>query len=295
VRSLIASSWRQRTKKVYIQCWQRWRQWCVQNKVPEHKPRPHEVMQFLAGLFYEQGLKTATVLVYKSVIVTFAHPLYKLQLEQSDDLRRMLLGMKAQRPSRIPPPVWSKDDVLQQLSRRSPDRDSIYDVSRHLLLLMLLYSGRRVHDMSLLRAAAGDMIVSDDAAVFQPIFGSKTDGRAGSDFHQSKIGFRRHDSWSLSVPHVLRRYLQLTRPWRASQSCLFLDVRGQHGPASLATMRGWVRSKLEQCGVTASAGSTRAATATAACLAGCSLQSVLDNGNWKSRKTMQRFYFRPPR
>ena len=166
-------------------------------------------------------------------------------------------------------------------------------MGRHLALLLLLFGGRRVHDLTLLHTGRGGMILSSKQVTFQPKFGSKTDGKGDASFVQSQQTFYTNPCWSVNVPAVTRQYLRLTKAVRNDSAALFLSVRDGHPPASVGVIRGWVKSLLEQAGVTASAGSTRAAVATSACLSGCKLQDVLQNGNWRHESTMRRHYLRP--
>src|SRR5882757_2432815 len=231
-----------------------------------------------------------TVLGYKSVILTLVHPYYQSQLRSSDELKRALIGMEVVRPRNRPAPIWIVDDVLDSMRRRPPDRDSLYAVGRHLALLILLFGGRRVHDLTLLHVRSGELIQSASHVVFQPRFGSKTDkGRT----RQSSQRFKIHESWGLSVPAVLKQYLALTAPFR-QHSDLFLSVRVHHNPASVQVLRSWIKSALALHGVQASAGSTRSAVATADFLAGISLEDILKKGNWSNSSTLHKHYFRPP-
>ena len=197
--------------------------------------------------------------------------------------------MNSEKPAVIPAPVWWRDDVLDDMCRFGPTRGSPYEVGRHLAVLLLLLGGRRIHDLTLLHTTDGDLIYNERQAIFQPRFGSKTDGK----YIQSKMGFRRHQDWALSVSHVLTHYLRITSAWRQQHTALFLRVRGNHEPASPGIIRGWVRKQQEKSGVRAAPGSCRAAANTASFLEGCRIDDVLKNGNWCCRGTFLKYYFRP--
>jgi len=162
-------------------------------------------------------------------------------------------------------------------------------------MLILLIGGRRVHDLSLLHIGPGDMLLADDEVLFQPRFGSKTDGKGkGGRFVQPKMGFRRNStSWALSVPDVVKSYLRITKEHRGATTSLFVSDAVPGKPASVVLLRRWIRSLLEEAGIAASAGSTRSAVATASGLAGCSLRDIMRNGNWRSHAVVRRHYFRP--
>ena len=159
--------------------------------------------------------------------------------------------------------------------------------------LMLIFCGRRVADLLLFHIGERDYIHSPRKVIFQPHIGSKTDLKGSSTWIQSKIKFKSHNDWSLDVCRMLPHYIGLTAAWRNNTTVLFLSARGHHRPASVGELRGWVRKTLERAGVTATPGSTRAATATAACLEGIPIAKVLENGNWKSESVFRAHYYRP--
>jgi hypothetical protein len=268
--------------------------WCRQHHVNMHQPTVAEVCRFLRYLFSDQNLGFRTVQAYKSIIVTLIHPDQQQLCQQSDALRRLLLGMAASRPPVKPAPVWFKEDVIQYLQRHGPTRNSQYEVGRHLALLILLFGGRRVSDLTLLHIGDSDMKLSEKKLVLQPRFGSKTDGKGDATFVQSAQKFYSNKCWSVNIPAITRRYLKLTAPFRKGETALFVSTRDGHTPASTVVIGGWIRSLLQLAGVTASAGSVRSAVATSACLSGCKLKDVLRNGNWRSASTLTRHYLRPP-
>ena len=301
-RRRYANSWKKRTRDSYFQQWQVWVKFCRDNTFPPHSPREENVTLFLNFLCDTKGLAYKTVEAYKSCVVRFSHPPQKQILESSEDIRRVLKGMKYDIPPVKAPPVWDKDFVMDQLERFGPTRSSPYELGRHLALLILLVGGRRVSDLLLLHTGAGEMLQTlrdqrPHRVIFQPRFGSKTDWKGRSSFIQGKMGFRRNPSWSLSIPDVLRQYLLVTKEWREESSALFLSVRkDHHGPVSIGVLRGWIKSLLIKAGVkesAASAGSTRAAAATGDALRGHSLKSILKNGNWANKQNFVQFYFRP--
>jgi len=239
-------------------------------------------------------LQAATILGYKSVIVTLVHPQAQQQLTSSALLSRYLRGIQSARPAVRPPPVWCRETLLIKLEATPLDKSSMFAVGQQLALLLLLFGGRRVHDLTLLHTAPGDMVLSKKRVVFQPRLGSKTDLKGRSNFVQSKMGFKNQSNWKLSVPALTQEYLTLSKSVRAGHSALLLSARPPHRPASTSALRIWVRRALERHGIVASAGSTRSAAATSAGLAGCSIDAVMKNGNWRSRATLARHYFRPP-
>jgi hypothetical protein len=136
------------------------------------------------------------------------------------------------------------------------------------------------------------MILSQKDVVFQPRLGSKTDNK-GKKFIQSSIGFHHHQTWNLNIPKIVQHYISITEQQRNGQSALLVRPANQSQAASVASLRVWVKDRLVACGVHASAGSTRAATATASGLAGVPIADILKNGNWASQSSLRKHYFRP--
>jgi hypothetical protein len=294
-RSLISASIRPQSQQQYRRQWTRWRQWCQQQRpiVSKDSPAVADVINYLSHLFENEGLRSTTIRTYRAAIGQLVSPAVRLQLEQSDDLRRVLKGMEAVRPPRVPAPVWCRDSVLEKLASVHCS-DSVYEVGRKLALLFLLYSGRRVHDLSLLRIDRSSLQLSSDRVHLQPAFGSKTDG---SNFCQSAWGFTAAAAAAICPVQQLQRYLQLTpAAERRGQQALFIDPRHRDQAASVKLLRSWVKSLLELCEVSAPPGSTRSATATATAssLDGCNLDVVLQQGNWRSASSFIKHYFRPP-
>src|SRR5438477_8541743 len=100
---------------------------------------------------------------------------------------------------------------MVRLQKVSLDRTNQYQVGRHLALLLLLFGGRRVHDLSLLHIDSGDMVLSKHQVIFQPRLGSKTDCKGQATFVQSKQGFKSNECWALNVPAMTTTYLQITQ------------------------------------------------------------------------------------
>lgn len=71
--------------------------------------------------------------------------------------------------------IWDVNVLIAWISSHPPRRDNHFDVSRHVAILLLLASGRRVHDLTLLRTSANHLQDQEDCMIFWPVFGSKTD------------------------------------------------------------------------------------------------------------------------
>lgn len=64
---------------------------------------------------------------------------------------KMIKGISASAPPKTIRAIWNVSDLCSWISNNLPSHLSYFEVARHLALLLLLLSGRRVHDLTLLR------------------------------------------------------------------------------------------------------------------------------------------------
>ncbi len=109
-----------------------------------------------------------------------------------------------------------------------------------------------------------------------------------------------------SGPQVLRRFLENQRlcPVEAidhfqslakkirkpAENFLFISSKGKR--AHIDTLRHWVTDLLEECGIQASAGTCRSASASAAVARDVDVDVVLKAAGWKKESTFRRYYQR---
>lgn len=261
--------------------------------MPPSQPSAEHLARFLIFVRQSEGLSYASVCLHKSVVVTFADPEAGQALGAHPLVRQTLKALQV--PASLPPRlVWKVDDLVSWLRLHPPpSEDSFYEVSRHVAVLLLLASGRRVHDLTLLAATPPHLQDLGDSLVLWPIFGSKTDSAS-----------HRQSGWKLmpspsdplfDVVAWVRKLVQKGRVRAGSLPCsaLFLTTRGKVAPASRTVIAGWVQSALAAAGIVASAGSFRAAVGSRRLDAGCPLDEVLRRGNWSSSQTFLRHYYRP--
>lgn len=73
------------------------------------------------------------------------------------------------------PSTWQTGPLIEYLQHYTIDVESIFQISRHVAILLLLCSGRRVHDLTLLDISPKFYEANDDCIILWPKFGSKTD------------------------------------------------------------------------------------------------------------------------
>lgn len=293
-RSLIESSWRPSTLRTYKQSWSKWIMWCRSTSTDVKKPGPDGIARYLIYLHRTMGLSYKTILVHKSVVTNFCKPQDAVILSSHTLVRQALKGIANETCSKTKtnkPPIWNPQLVVDWLLRNSPKPDNLFDVSRRCATLLLLASGRRVHDLTLLSMAPDYMDDQDNHITFWPMFGSKTDSLT-----------RRQSGWQLSpcshhnidLVFWLRKLLEISAPRRAlaNTTNLFITTRGTPQAASRTVIGGWVRTVLRDAGIQESAGSTRSAVASLNWVEQYPIEEILARGNWASENTLIRFYKR---
>lgn len=171
--------------------------------------------------------------------------------------------------------------------------DNLYQVTRHTALLLLLHSGRRIHDLTLLNPSAEDFQITEESVTFWPSFGSKTDS---AKHRQSGWLFTKNPIRNLNAVFWVKKLLEVSQKRRLARQnldSLFITTRGPVRAASRAIKAGWIKSCFKDAGINASAGSVRAAVASDKFLVqGRDLDEILEKGNWRSKQTVFNHYFK---
>ncbi|KAI5722316.1 hypothetical protein M8J76_006789 [Diaphorina citri] len=177
---LLKGAWRPSTLKTYRQPWRRWVEWAESQSINPSRPSPADVARFLAFLRSSLNLSPASIKLHKSVICTWISPELSLATSSHPAVSRMIKGILASYPRKEERKIWNIDHLCQWIVSNPPDRASFFQVSRHVAMLLLLASGRRVHDLTLLHVSEAHFQRSPPNIIFWPAFGSKTDSYSGS-------------------------------------------------------------------------------------------------------------------
>lgn len=105
----------------------------------------------------------------------------------------MLKAVTVTRPPTQNVSTWDVGVLMNHLQVYDIDDKGLFQVSRHIAALLLLASGRRIHDLTLLDIGPNHMEKHSDRIIFWPKSGSKTDS---STYRQS--------GWELSFHEVKR-------------------------------------------------------------------------------------------
>lgn len=289
---ILRKSWRNSSLKTYQMAWQKWCDWAVLNSVSLNKPKGADLARFLIDLHQCQGLAYNTILLYKSAISTLCDPNLTNRLSSHLLVKQVLKSLKLLKPLPEKVPIWDTDVLVNWLKSKCPDINSLYESSVRAAILLLLCSGRRVHDLTLLAIGEENCSFLDNCVVFWPKYGSKTDT---SDHRQSgwRI-FSNDDCKELNPLFWIEKVVTLSRQRRirCGEDSLFLTVCGAPKKASRSNIAGWIRKELLRAGIKASAGSVRPAVASKSWVQNCPLDEILARGNWRTESTFHKFYRR---
>ncbi|CAH2091215.1 unnamed protein product [Euphydryas editha] len=255
-KSLFLSSWRESTINTYRPAWRKWKIWCTGKSVDFKNPNPQEVARYLAYLHNDEGLSYKTILVHKSVVTNFTNISRKTDYSSDFFIKHMLKAISVAKEKITMPPIWDPKLVIQYLMHNIPDVTNLYQVLRRTAILLLLSSGRRVHDLTLLSIEDGRYIDQGNSIIFWPRFGSKTDT---ANYRQSGWKLLRHPCTALDSVYWIRGLIELSKERRQENNLveLFITARGVPKAASRTVIGGWIKSVLREAGVEASPGSVK--------------------------------------
>jgi hypothetical protein len=290
--ALLRSAWRDSTWKTYSSSWKQWISWCKRYGARPDVPRPQEVAAYLSFLFRIKKLAYATILVHKSVIVTLSDPERGKSLSSHPLIATMLKAINLQRQASVvvKPQIWNILDLLHWLRSHPPDKHSIFQVSRYVALLLLVASGRRIHDLTLLSIHTDHYIVTESSITFWPIFGSKTDGKGG---RQSGWLLRMSNDTAFDLVSWIKCLIVVTEGRRNSLDNLgnlFITTRGTVRAASRSIIAGWLKTAFKEIGINCTPGSIRSAVASYDYVGDTPLDEILKRGNWRGSTNFFKHY-----
>lgn len=287
-KKLLSSSWRRSTLASYKPAWLRWCKWTSLHKIDRNSPKPQDVAQFLSDLHIKDNLSYSSIALHKSVVSTFCPVQAGPPLSSHIVVKQMLKAIALSKPKCHKPPIWNIADLCSYLISNEPDQNSLFEVSRRCAILLLLCSGRRLHDLTLLSIKSPNCVIEDNHIIFWPIFGSKTD----SATHRQSGWRLLSCSTSSNIDPVfwIKRLILLSQERRGELDSLFVSTCGPVKSATRTIIGGWVRTVLKDAGIDSSPGSVRSAVASASWLDNHNINDILLRGNWRSAKTFHHYY-----
>ncbi|KAI5715456.1 hypothetical protein M8J77_016281 [Diaphorina citri] len=291
---LLRSSWRESTLNTYKAPWKRWLVWTSSSGVSVNNPAPKDLARFLSYL-HSLNFSYSSILVHKSVVANFANPSRTQELTGHPVVRQILKAISLKRAIGLPEKreIWDVSTLISWISDHPPNQDSFFEVARHTAILLLLCSGRRVHDLTLLLSSRDGFQDLGDRAVFWPAFGSKTDT---SGHRQSGWQLKQNPSNPLFDPLFwVRKLISLSsaRIGKKDVKSLFITTRGEVKAASRSIIAGWIKTAFSAAGINASAGSFRSAVGSSRMNSEFSLDVILSKGNWKGPTNFLKHYYKP--
>lgn len=290
--ALLKNSWRGSTLKTYEIAWKRWVTWSSVKNVNSKNPTGSELAQFLTDLFLINKLSYNTILLHKSVVSTLCNAESSTLLSSHVLVKHVLKSIALKQPKPSKPPVWDVSDLVLFLTNYNVDLTNPFQVSRHTAILLLLCSGRRIHDLTLLTIDSNHYIKEDECITFWPQFGSKTDT---NNFTQSgwKL-FSNNENLNLNPVFWIEKTVELLSERRNNAKIfnLFVTIRGTTKLASRTVIASWVKTIFKEAKITAAPGSVRSAVASKSWYENHPLDVILARGNWRSAATFQKYYRR---
>jgi len=289
---LLGKSWRPSTRKVYSSAWKRWLNWCTSHQINPTHPTGSDLARFLSDLYLVQNLSYNTILLHKSAVSTICNPETSGQLSSNVLIKHVLKSIALQNPLKNKGPIWNINDLTSFLEKKRVDENNIFQVQRHTAALLLLCSGRRIHDLTLLGTDSSSYILQNDMIILWPMFGSKTDT---ADYRQSGWRLSCNSGHKMLNPvHWVNRTKSLLDNRRKSAKCnnLFINITGEPRPASKTIIAGWIKSLLAEAKINASPGSIRSAVASKNWIDNYPLEQILARGNWRTQNTFKKYYQR---
>lgn len=291
-RDLLSTAWRPSTLKTYRRPWQRWVEWALSQNIDQARPRAPDLAQFLAHLHSNLHLSPASIALHKSVIATWVDPDISVAISSHPIVIRMLRGIQTSCPKQEERKIWDIELIQQWIIKNPPSESSFFQVSRHVAILLLLASGRRVHDLTLLHITERHFQRIPPDIVFWPAFGSKTDSVTKTQSGWRLSPNQLEPLWN--IVHWIDIFLVLRAQRCGSLQIpnLFISSRGRVKPASRAVIANWVKTALTHAGILASAGSFRSAVNSKLACSNTDLDNILARGNWRSAVTFIKHYYR---
>ncbi|CAG5102904.1 Protein of unknown function [Cotesia congregata] len=284
-KDLVRESWRASTLLTYKTPIKKWLAWCREKGMDPVAPRGVDLARFLSHLFIDEKIAYSTILVHKSAITTFCA---KRDLSSDFLVKQVLKAISVAKPKETRSSIWDAQILLDWLKLDLPNL-SFFEVSRRTATILLLASGRRVHDLTLLKISKESLDNLGNEIILWPSFGSKTDR---AEFRQSGWRLSKHENIRICPVTWVRALIKLSEKRRSSQNLeeLFITVTGPVKPASRTIIAGWIRSVLKEANIDASPGSVRAAVAFRGWLDNLPIQEILERGNWRSLETFRNHY-----
>lgn len=290
--ALLQGAWRDSTLRTYHSAWKQWRSWCERSGVRSNGPSASDICAYLSFLFRVKKLALSTILVHKSVVITLSSPEGAERLSGHPLIKTMLkaIGLKTSACLTPKSTIWNILDLVNWLKSHPPDQNSFFQVSRHTAILLLLASGRRIHDLTLISLDKDHCQLSNSTITFWPMFGSKTDR---TKYRQSGWELRSSGDELLDLVKWVNLLIKVSEQRRRAKKNLFplfITTRGAVRAATRTIIAGWLKEPFKDLRIEMGPGSIRSAVASFDFQNNVSIDSILEKGNWRGSNNFFKHY-----
>ena len=255
-------------------------------------PTIGDVLNFLSQL-YSSGLGYSSINLAKSALSTILTVHQYEKLSSHPLIKRFMKGVFNSKP---PVPrysvIWDLGQVLTYIRNMGEDQTlSLKHLTHKVAALMMILSAQRVNYISSLSIKA--MQMTPDSCTFYP---TKLLKHSRPSFLGKPIVFKAYPADSkLCIVTTLTEYLH-RRAQLTDVDQLLVTFIKPHGPAHHDTIARWLKNILQWAGIDITqfkAHSYRAASTSYAQTVQVPVTDILQQGQWKSEKTWQKYYNLP--
>lgn len=260
--------------KQYVTAIKQWLQFCFKKNLDSFDFEEKIVIEFLTTAF-QKGASYGTLNSARSALAFVSS-----DISDNKHISRLLKGVARLRP---PKPkyeqIWNVDPVFEELAKWYPLESLDLDqLTERLILLLALGTAQRVQTISSIKLSnlkhdslgykikITDLIKTSRPGVCQPLL---------------NVPYLK-DKPQLCIASTLDRYIEVTKPLRKEENCLFIVTRSPFKSAKIDTVRRWLRTALTKCGVDQeyTAHSTRHASTSAAMKKGVDINLIKKAAGW---------------
>ena len=293
--NIMASSWRQSTKKQYVTYINKWKTFCCKKSISYLYSDVQCILEFFSDLYHDEGAGYSVINLARSALSAFVilkdttfsvgtHPF----------IQRFMKGVFHLRP---PKPrymeTWDVNIVFNYLRTWSPA--NALDLKRltlKLCMIIALISAQRIQSLHYLNLEG--IILRDNAVTFH-FKDLLKQSKPGNHSASMKLKAYPQDR-RLCVVKYLREYISRTHSIRAKEQYLFISHKKPYRRVTTQTIARWIKEVMEAAGIDTQiykAHSTRAASTSAADKSNFPVSHILAQAGWTNERTFRKYYNKP--
>jgi hypothetical protein len=190
-------------------------------------------------------------------------------------------------PPRKMPSVWDPNPVLDIFMHRTLPL-SCAQLVRKCAFIIAIVSDRRLSELFNLKFDVNHLQLSDNFVQLVPAYLTKTE-KASRISHAICLRSYREDE-SLCPVAIIRALMEERDSLDIRHDRLFFNACRLDSLVTLNTFKGFITRSLQDAGIDAPPGSTRATTASSALDRGAAIGDILRMENWSASSTFLRHY-----